>query len=100
MTAPCEVAIADVEAVNAADAAPAGTVKVAGTVNSDGRLLESESDTPPAGAALERVTVHAVTAFETRLAAAQFRPERVAGDARDSVAVTDAPLFVAVTVTV
>jgi hypothetical protein len=100
MTAPCEVAIADVEAVNAADAAPAGMVKVAGTVNSDGRLLERESDTPPAGAALERVTVHGVTAFETRLAAAQLRPERVGGDDRDRVAATDEPFFVAVTVTV
>jgi hypothetical protein len=100
MTAPCEVAIADVDAVNAADAAPAGTVKVAGTVNSDGRLLEIESDTPPAGAALEIVTVHAVAAFETRLAAAQLRPERVARVDRESVVATDEPFFVAVTVTV
>jgi hypothetical protein len=100
MTAACEVVIAEVEAVNASDAAPAGTVKVAGTVNSDGRLLERESDTPPAGAALERVTVHAVTAFETRLAAAQFRPERVAGADREMVVATNEPFFVAVTVTV
>jgi hypothetical protein len=100
MTAPCEVAIADAEAVKGADAAPAGTVKAAGTVRSDGRLLERESDTPPAGAVLERVTVHEVVAFEARLAAAQVRPERVTGDDRDTVVATDEPFFVAVTVTV
>ena len=43
MTAPCEVAMVGVEAVNAADAAPAGTVKVAGTLKRDGTLLERES---------------------------------------------------------
>jgi hypothetical protein len=70
MTAPREVVIVAVDAVKVAEAAFAGTVKVSGTVNRDGRLLERETATPPAGAALERVTVHVVLALEARLAAA------------------------------
>ena len=70
MTASCGVVIVAVDAVKVADAALAGTVKDPGTVNSDGRLLERETATPPVGAALERVTVHVVLALEARLAAA------------------------------
>ena len=100
MTALCAVAMAAAVAVNAADAAPAGTVKTAGTVRSDGRLLERETATPAAGAALERVIVHAVLVLEARLAAAHFRLERVTGAARESVVVTNEPFHVAVTVAV
>ncbi len=100
MTAPCAVAIAAAEAVKAAEAAPAGTVKIAGTVRSDGRLLESETATPGAGAAFERVIVHAVLALEARLAAAHFRLERVTEAARESAVVTDEPFHVAVRVAV
>jgi hypothetical protein len=70
MTALCEDVMVAAEAVKMAEAAPAGTVKVPGTVNRDGRLLERETATPLAGAALERMTVHVVLALEARLAAA------------------------------
>jgi hypothetical protein len=98
--APCDVSMAEVEAVKTADAAPAGTVKLAGTVKSDGRLLERERTTPPAGAVLERVAVHAVAEFEGRLAAAQCRAERVTGTDSESMVVAEEPLRVAVTVAV
>ena len=70
MTAPCGVVIVAVDAVKVADAALAGTVKVPGTANRDGRLLERETATPPTSAALERVTVQVVLALEARLAVA------------------------------
>ena len=70
MTALCEDVMVAAEAVKVAEAALAGTVKVPGTVNRDGRLLERETATPLAGAALERMTVHVVLALEARLAAA------------------------------
>lgn len=101
MTATCEVEMAPVEAVKDAATALEGTVKVPGTARRDGRLLERETDTPPTGAGLERVTVHAVLALELRLAAAHFRPERVAGAAgatRESVTGADEPFSVAVMV--
>src|ERR1019366_1405172 len=101
MTAPCGVVIVAVDAVKVADAALAGTVKVPGTANRDGRLLETETATPPTSAALERVTVHVVLALEARLAAAHLRVERViAGATRESVAAADEPFNVAVTVAV
>jgi translation initiation factor 6 (eIF-6) len=70
MAALCEVVIVAVDAVKVAETALAGTVKVPGTVNRDGRLLERETATPPTGAALERVTVQVVLAAEAKLAAA------------------------------
>ena len=101
MTAPCGVVIVAVDAVKVADAALAGTVKVPGTANRDGRLLETETATPPTSAALERVTVQVVLALEARLAAAHLRVERViAGATRESVAAADEPFNVAVTVAV
>jgi hypothetical protein len=100
MTAPCEVAMAAAEGVKAAEAAPAGTVKIAGTVRIDGRLLERETATPEAGAEFERVIVHAVLAFEARLAAAHLRLERVTEAGKESVVVTDEPFHVAVRVAV
>jgi hypothetical protein len=48
-----------------------------------------------------RVTVQVVEVpGETRVEAAQLRPERVAGADREMVVATDEPFFVAVTVTV
>ena len=70
MAALCEVVIVAVDAVKVAETALARTVKVPGTVNRDGRLLERETATPPTGAALERVTVQVVLAAEAKLAAA------------------------------
>ena len=75
-------------------------MRVPGTVNRVGRLLERETATPPAGAALERVTVHVVLVVETRLAAVHLRPERVTGAARENVADTVEPFNVAVIVAV
>jgi hypothetical protein len=100
MTAACEVAMVAAEAVKAPDAAPAGTLKIAGTARSDGRLLERETATPPAGAMFERAIVHVVPAFETRMAVAHVRPERVTKGARESVVFADAPFNAAVTVAV
>lgn len=100
MTAPSEVAMVAAEAVKAAEGAPAGTVKIAGTVNRVGRLLERETGTPPGGAALERVIVHAVLALEARLAAAHLRPERVTGANREKVDDAVEPFNVTVTVAV
>ena len=100
MTAPCGVVIVAVDAVKVADAALGGTVKVPGTANRDGRLLETETATPPTSAALERVTVHVVLALEARLAAAHLRAERVTGATRESVAGLDEPFNVAVTAAV
>src|ERR1035441_7621258 len=99
MTAPCGVVIVAVDAVKVADAALAGTVKVPGTANRDGRLLETETATPPTSAALERVTVHVVLALEARLAAAHLRVERViAGATRESglallISINDTPFL-------
>ena len=75
-------------------------MKVPGTLKRDGRLLERETATPPAGAALERVTVHVVLVLEARLAAAHLRPERVTGANRENVADAVEPFNVAVTVAV
>jgi hypothetical protein len=69
MTALWEAATTAAEAVKVAEAALAGTTKVPGTLNRVGRLLERETATPPAGAALERRTVHVVLALEDKLAA-------------------------------
>jgi len=49
--------IADVVAVNVALAAPAATVAVAGTPAAAVLLLDSDTTLPPAGAALESVTL-------------------------------------------
>jgi hypothetical protein len=88
------------EAVNVAEVAPTGTVRVPGTVNRVGRLLDRETATPPAGAALERVTVHVVFALDARLALAHSRPESVTGETSASVAAAAEPFNVAVTVAV
>ena len=101
-TALAEVEMAAVDAVKAAESALAGTVKVPGTVNTDGRLLDRESVTPPAGADFERVTVHEVLALEARLAPAHLRPERVTGAAgatSERVVAAAEPFNVAVIVT-
>ena len=70
MRALCEDVIVAADAVKVAEAALAGTVKDAGTVNRDGKLLERETATEPADAALERVTVQMVLALEARAAEA------------------------------
>ena len=70
MTALCAVVIVAVDAVKVAEMALAGTARVPGTVNRDGRLLKRETATPPDGAALDRVTVQVVLALEARLDAA------------------------------
>lgn len=81
-----------------AEAALAGTVRVPGTVNRDGRLLDSETTIPPAEAALVSVTVHEVLALEARLLAAHCKAESVAGATSERVAAADEPFSVAVIV--
>src|SRR5260370_39378091 len=93
MTAASEVAMVAAEAVKAAEGAPAGTVKIAGTVNRVGRLLERETGTPPGGAALEREIVHAVLALQARLTAAALRPERVLGANNGKVDNAEEPVY-------
>jgi hypothetical protein len=100
MTALCEVVIVAADAVKLAEAVLAGTVMVPGTANKDGRLLESETATPPAGAAFERVTVQVVLVLEPKVAVAHRRVERVTGATSESVTGLDEPFNVAVTVAV
>lgn len=69
ITAPWEAVIVAAETLNEAEAEFAGMVKVPGTVNNDGTLLETET-VVGAGPALERVTKQVVLALEARLAAA------------------------------
>ena len=54
-------------AVNVAMVAPAGTSTEAGTVNTEGGLLASDTVVPPAGAAFEVMTLQVVDAEEVRL---------------------------------
>ena len=63
------VATAEVVAVNVAVAAPAATVTVAGAVTA-ALLLASATTAPPAGAALDKVTVHVPLTPPTTLAGA------------------------------
>jgi hypothetical protein len=101
MTALCAVAMTAVEALKEVATALGGTVTAAGTLSRVGRLLERDTDTPPAGAALDRVTVHAVLALGLRLAAAHLRPERVGvatGATSEIVAAADEVFRAAVTV--
>jgi hypothetical protein len=100
-TALAEVEIVPADAVKAAELALAGTVRVPGTVNREGRLLDREMVAPPAGAAFDRATVQVVLALEARLAVAHWRLERVTGGAgatNEMVAAADEPFNVAVTV--
>ncbi len=84
-------------AVKVAVVVPAATVTEAVT-GSSVLLLESDTDAPPAGAALERVTVQVVTPAEFRLPGLQLRADTNTGAARLMVAVFDCPPSVAVTI--
>ena len=59
------------DTLNVAEEAFAGTVTETGVVSAE-ELSVSETWVPPAGAGLDRVTVHEVLAFCASVAAAQF----------------------------
>jgi hypothetical protein len=84
--------------VNVAETALAGTVTEGGTVRSAGVLLIVTA-VPPAGAALERVTVHDVLAFPVRLAEAQVKAETTGGAGIVNNVVAEEPVSDAVRVT-
>jgi hypothetical protein len=83
-------------AVKVAVEAAAATVTEAGTVSTT-LLSESVTKVPPAGAALERVTVQVLVPPEFKLVGEQAREERVTAATRLMVAVWKTPLRVAVT---
>lgn len=66
------------EAVKVAEEAPVCTKTETGTVKAEDRLLESVTVRPPAGAAMERVTVQVVEEGATRLVLAHCK-EEIAG---------------------
>ena len=86
-------------AVKVAVVAAAATVTEAGTLSS-ALLLDSETDDPPVGAALESVTVQVEAPALTRLAGVQVNVDTVAGALRFKVAVREDALRVAVTTAV
>ena len=81
------------------ETALAGTVIEAGTVSAVA-VPARVTDMPPAGAALESVTVQEVLAFCARLAAAHWSDDTRTGATRATDACTDEPFRVAVKVTV
>ena len=87
-------------AVKVAVVADAGTVIEAGTVNAVIALLESATLAPPAGAALDSVTVQAVDNREPRLMLEQLSELRVTCTTSDRLAVRLTPFRVAVAVAV
>ena len=84
-------------AVNVAVVAEAATVTDAGTVRAPVLLLESVTIDPPAGAALERVTVQVVEASAARLVLVHWRVEMAGTVTSDRFAVCLMPFNVAVT---
>ncbi len=97
MVAVPEEVMVPTEAVNVAAVEEAGTAKEGGML-SIGLLEVSATAVPPAGAALDSVTVQEVVPFEVRLEGAHVREEGPAAGASDSVADAEEPLKVAVTV--
>jgi len=86
-------------AVKVACVAPAGTVTEAGMVRAE-EVSESETRLPPAGAAVEMVTVQVVLALESRLAAAHCSAEGENGAVKVRVAAREEPFAEAVMATV
>ena len=76
-----DAATLDVVVVNVAVVAPAATVTLAGTVATAVLLLESDTTRPPAGAALESVTVPVEFAPPVTLAGFRLTACRLAGAA-------------------
>jgi hypothetical protein len=79
-----------VDAVIVVEVAPAGTVAVAGTARA-AALLARLTVAPPAGAALDRVIVQVVVAFDGMFAAELWMPDNVAGVTSESAAVLETP---------
>src|SRR4029077_18044043 len=84
-------------AIKEAEVEVAGTMTEAGTVKV-GLLEASETAVPPAGAALDNVTVQEVLAFEARLEAVHVREDRLTGASKEIVTGDEVPFRDAVTV--
>ena len=82
-----------------AEVALAGTVTEAGAVSA-AAVSARVTDIPPAGAALESVTVQEVLAFCARLAAAHWSDDTRTGATRATDACMDEPFRLALKVTV
>ncbi|MBK9170134.1 MAG: hypothetical protein IPM24_22095 [Bryobacterales bacterium] len=89
-----EVVIVLAFAVKLAAVPPAATAAEAGTVRSD-EFDDKFTVTPPAGAALLRVTVHVEAPPELTVEGAQDRLDGVAGASRSSVKFCVTPLYAA-----
>ena len=85
--------------MNVAEVALAATLTEDGMVSRDGALLESVT-TVLVVVDLDRLTVQVVLALDARLAAAHCSEDMVGRVASESVARTDEPFSVAVTVAV
>jgi len=77
-TAAPSVEIAPAETVKSPEATPAGMVTDGGTASS-GALLESVTETPPAGAGLGSDAVQVAVEPEARLAGTQLSDARISG---------------------
>ena len=91
--------IVPVVMVNVAVVSPAGTLTESGTVSTVALVPNSETLIPPAGAALDMVTVHTDEEFGPRALGLHCREERLGGDSSESVNCTVEPFEVADTVT-
>jgi hypothetical protein len=89
------VAVTPAVAVKLAVLAPAATVTEAGTV-STALLLAMDTELPPEGAALLRVTVQLLPLPEATEAGLHCSAETRAGASSETVALLEAPLSVAV----
>ena len=92
-------AIVPATAVKVAVVELAATVTEGGTLK-DALLEDAATTVPPAGAALDTVTVQVVAAFEARMVILQVSEERLPGACRVMVAVAVVPFNVAVMVAV
>jgi hypothetical protein len=84
-------------ALNVAVVAAAATVTDAGTV-SVVLVFVSVTNAPPAGATLDKVTVHVLEAFRPKLAGLHDSVDTSTGATRLTVAFAEVLLYVAVTV--
>jgi len=89
-----------VAAVNVAVVAAAGTVTVDGTVRTLAIEPPIVTAAPPLGAAVDRVTVQVVLAFEARVPVAHCSEETRTATFRERLALLEEPLSEAVTLAV
>jgi len=80
-----------VETLKVPDAAPAGTVTLAGAINTGEALFVNIATVPPASAPSERFKVQVALALEASVAAEQLSPVMVGGGSSVRVAVAAGP---------